>query len=99
MAGITLSNHMREQYLSAVLVQDQAFFDRVGPGEIVSRANTDIDAIRIGLGERLGYLVWTSSTITTVRVPLYLYTRVDLYPRHSSLPLYTRHASLRSSWL
>lgn len=66
LAGINSANYLREQYLAAVLVQDQAFFDRVGPGEIITRANKDIDSIRTGLGERLGYLIWSASTIITV---------------------------------
>lgn len=65
-AGVKLSNLVREQYLSAVISQDQAFFDRVGSGEIASRASKDIDSIRTGLGERLGYLIWASSTIIAV---------------------------------
>lgn len=66
LAGIKLSNALRQQYLAAVVVQDQAFFDRIGPGEIVSRSSKDIDAVRIGLGERLGYLIWSISTIISV---------------------------------
>jgi len=48
------------------MVQDQAFFDRVGAGEVVSRSSKDIDSIRIGLGERVGYLIWSLSTIIAV---------------------------------
>ena len=61
-----MANHLREQYLAAVLVQDQAFFDRVGPGEVVLRASRDVEMIRTGLGERLGYLIWSLSTMTAV---------------------------------
>ncbi|OCF38975.1 hypothetical protein I317_07230 [Kwoniella heveanensis CBS 569] len=72
-AGVKLSNALREQYLSAVLVQDQAFFDRVGPGEIVTRSSKDIDSIRTGLGERLGYLIWSFSTIVTAFVSAFVH--------------------------
>jgi ABC-type multidrug transport system fused ATPase/permease subunit len=57
---------LREQYLSSIVVQDQAFFDRIGPGEIVTRASKDIDSVRTGLGERLGYLIWSFSSIVAV---------------------------------
>jgi hypothetical protein len=60
---------LREQYLSAIVVQDQAFFDRIGPGEIVTRASKDIDSVRTGLGERLGYLIWSFSSIVAVSLP------------------------------
>jgi ATP-binding cassette subfamily B (MDR/TAP) protein 1 len=66
LAGVKLSNLVREQYLSSILSQDQAFFDRVGAGEIITRASRDIDSIRTGLGERLGYLIWASAAIITV---------------------------------
>lgn len=66
MAGAKLSNLLREQYLAAIVVQDQAFFDRIGPGEIVSRASKDINLIRTGLGERLGYLIWSLAIIIAV---------------------------------
>lgn len=69
LADITLSIHLRDQYLAAVLVQDPASFDRIGSGEIVSRANRDVDSIRTGLGERLGYHIWSFAMITTVCCP------------------------------
>ena len=65
-AGIKLSGHVRERYLASIMVQDQAFFDRVGAGEVVSRSSRDIDSIRTGLGERLGYLIWGTCTIIAV---------------------------------
>ncbi|WRT65273.1 uncharacterized protein IL334_002216 [Kwoniella shivajii] len=68
MAGIKLSNLLREEYLAAAIVQDQAFYDRIGPGEVITRASKDIDGIRTGLGERLGYLTWAISTIITALV-------------------------------
>lgn len=67
MAGAKLSNLLREQYLACIIVQDQAFFDRIGPGEIVTRAGKDINLIRTGLGEKLGYLVWSLAIIIGVR--------------------------------
>ncbi|WWD00806.1 hypothetical protein V866_007743 [Kwoniella sp. B9012] len=73
LAGIKLSNALRQQYLSAVLIQDQAFFDRIGPGEIVARSSKDVDAIRTGLGERLGYLIWSLSCILSAFVSAFVH--------------------------
>jgi len=79
-----MSNMLREQYLSSIVVQDQAFFDRIGPGEIVTRASKDIDSVRTGLGERLGYLVWSFSSIVAVSVPLTAHRPDADNSRHSS---------------
>ncbi|KAK8858969.1 hypothetical protein IAR55_003201 [Kwoniella newhampshirensis] len=68
MAGSKLSNSLREEYLAAIIVQDQAFYDRIGPGEVISRSSKDVSSVRIGLGERLGYLIWSTSLIVTALV-------------------------------
>ena len=39
--GEVTAKRLREHYLRAVLRQDVAFFDTVGPGEITSRIQTD----------------------------------------------------------
>jgi hypothetical protein len=89
---------LREQYLSSIVVQDQAFFDRIGPGEIVTRASKDIDSVRTGLGERLGYLIWSFSSID---LPGF---RIGIRPRsqtcRSSVRPDTIHdGHVYSSWL
>jgi ATP-binding cassette subfamily B (MDR/TAP) protein 1 len=35
------SKRIRERYLKAILRQDIAFFDKVGPGEVTTRIQTD----------------------------------------------------------
>lgn len=35
------AKRLRESYLAAILRQDVAFFDNVGPGEIATRIETD----------------------------------------------------------
>jgi ABC-type multidrug transport system fused ATPase/permease subunit len=35
------SKRIRERYLKAILRQDIAFFDNIGPGEITTRIQTD----------------------------------------------------------
>ncbi|WWD19426.1 hypothetical protein CI109_103886 [Kwoniella shandongensis] len=72
MAGSKLSNALLEEYLAAVIVQDQAFYDRIGPGEVISRSSKDINSVRTGLGERLGYLIWSTSLIVTALVSAFV---------------------------
>lgn len=57
---------MRHAYFASILVQDAAFFDNIGPGEISMRASKDVEAIRTAFGEKLGHLLWTLSTIVAV---------------------------------
>lgn len=61
-----LTEHLRHTYVASVMVQDAAFFEKVGPGEISTRASKDITAIRTAFGEKLGYLIWSLSTIIAV---------------------------------
>lgn len=84
MAGAKLGDQLREHYLAAILVQDQAFFDRIGPGEIVTRAGKDINLIRVGLGEKLGYLTWSLAIILAVRAANLPY--VDILSRPHPWP-------------
>jgi ATP-binding cassette subfamily B (MDR/TAP) protein 1 len=35
-AATRMLNILQEHYLSAIIVQDQAFFDRIDPGEVVT---------------------------------------------------------------
>jgi ATP-binding cassette subfamily B (MDR/TAP) protein 1 len=63
-----------------VVVQDAAFFDKVGPGEISMRATKDISAIHTALGKKLGYLIWSLSTVVAVSDvlnPLQRKTEID----------------------
>lgn len=39
--GEVNAKRIRERYLEAVLRQDIAFFDNVGPGEVATRIQTD----------------------------------------------------------
>ncbi|CAO1619358.1 unnamed protein product [Sympodiomycopsis kandeliae] len=63
-AAHILTVRLRHVYVASVLVQDQVFFDVVGPGEIASRAGKDITTIRVGLGEKISYFIWSLSTLT-----------------------------------
>ncbi|KAJ9101252.1 hypothetical protein QFC21_003471 [Naganishia friedmannii] len=62
-ASYHLTERLRHTYVASVMVQDAAFFEKVGPGEISTRASKDITAIRTAFGEKLGYLIWSTATI------------------------------------
>ena len=54
---------LQHAYVSSVLTQDASYFDLHGAGEIATRAGKDINSIRIGFGEKMGYAVWSLSTL------------------------------------
>lgn len=62
------------------MVQDAAFFEKVGPGEISTRASKDITAIRTAFGEKLGYLIWSLSTVIAVSIILSFRLRKAKHP-------------------
>lgn len=66
LASGKLAERLRHTYVASVVVQDAAFFDNVGPGEISMRATKDISAIHTALGKKLGYLIWSLSTVVAV---------------------------------
>ena len=65
-ASHALTERLRHAYVASVIVQDAAFFEKIGPGEISTRVSKDITAIRIAFGEKLGYLIWSLSTVIAV---------------------------------
>lgn len=64
-ASHNLTVRLRHTYVASIIVQDQAFFDVVGPGEIASRASKDISTIRTALGEKMAFIVWALATLLT----------------------------------
>lgn len=62
-AAHNLTVRLRHTYVASVLIQDQTFFDVIGPGEISARAGKDITTIRVGLGEKIAYFTWSLSTL------------------------------------
>lgn len=67
MASHDLTERLRHAYVASVIVQDTAFFEKIGPGEISTRASKDITAIGTAFGEKLGYLTWSIAEIIAVR--------------------------------
>uniref|UniRef100_A0A8H8CEK7 P-loop containing nucleoside triphosphate hydrolase protein n=1 Tax=Psilocybe cubensis TaxID=181762 RepID=A0A8H8CEK7_PSICU len=51
--GEANARRIRELYLKAVLRQDIAFFDHVGPGEVATRIQTDTHLVQQGISEKV----------------------------------------------
>lgn len=65
MASHALTVRLRHEFVANILVQDAAYFDLVGPGEVAARAGKDISTVRTGLGEKIAFVVWSLSTLVT----------------------------------
>ncbi|GAA6027193.1 hypothetical protein JCM8097_002472 [Rhodosporidiobolus ruineniae] len=52
-SGETATRRIRERYLKAVLRQNVAFFDRMGPGEITTRIETDTHLIQEAISDKI----------------------------------------------
>lgn len=62
-AAHELCQNLREEYFAAAVIQDPAFFELHGPGEIASRTNRDVTQIRAAFGEKLGFLLNAIGTL------------------------------------
>lgn len=51
--GEVITQRIRKAYLRAILRQDIAYFDKVGPGEITTRIQSDIQLIQDGISDKL----------------------------------------------
>ncbi|KAH9483459.1 ABC multidrug transporter mdr1 [Psilocybe cubensis] len=51
--GEVNAKRIRERYLEAVLRQNIAFFDNVGPGEVATRIQTDTHLVQLGMSEKV----------------------------------------------
>lgn len=51
--GESITGRIREAYLTAVLRQEIAYFDVVGPGEITTRIQNDIQLIQEGISDKI----------------------------------------------
>ncbi|KAG8805530.1 GTPase-activating protein, partial [Serendipita sp. 399] len=49
----TAAKRIRENYLRAILRQDIAFFDDIGPGEVATRIQTDTHLVHLGISEKV----------------------------------------------
>ena len=80
---------LRHTYVASVLVQDQVFFDLVGPGEIAARTGKDISSIRTGLGEKIAFVVWSLSTLLTGLISVF--SMITVYAFRVITSLHGRH--------
>ncbi|KAG8927371.1 hypothetical protein FRC02_008254, partial [Tulasnella sp. 418] len=68
LAANNVTDRLRHAYLSSVIHQDARFFENVGPGEAATRLTKDIGVVRTAVGEKLGFIVWSLSTLITALV-------------------------------
>ncbi|KAI0246194.1 ABC transporter type 1, transmembrane domain-containing protein, partial [Lactifluus subvellereus] len=59
------AKRIRERYLRAILRQDITFFDKVGPGEVTTRIQTDTHLVQQGLSEKVALTVTFISAFVT----------------------------------
>ena len=77
--GDRIVQKIRIQYLRAILRQNIAFFDSMGPGEITSRITADTNLIQDGISEKVGLALTGLSTFATAFVIAYIkYWRLAL---------------------
>lgn len=62
-AAHKLTVRLRHAYVSSALCQDSAWHDEHGAGEIAAHAGKDVNVIRVAFGEKLAFIVWSSSTL------------------------------------
>lgn len=67
-AGEHVTQKTREQYLSAILRQNIAFFDKLGAGEITTRITADTNLVQDGISEKVGLTLTAVSTFITAFV-------------------------------
>ncbi|GAA5851199.1 hypothetical protein JCM8547_004164 [Rhodosporidiobolus lusitaniae] len=56
-SGECATRRIRENYLKSVMRQNVAFFDRMGPGEITTRIETDTHLIQEGISDKIAISV------------------------------------------
>lgn len=59
---------IREEYFAAVLRQNIAYFDKLGAGEVASRASTDVNLIQDGIGEKVAFVLMGLSCFVSALV-------------------------------
>ncbi|RDI83688.1 hypothetical protein Vi05172_g6260 [Venturia inaequalis] len=72
LTGARLAQRLRERYLQNLLRQEPSFFDKLPPGEVASRLNGDIQAIRSGTSEKVGICISSLSFFVTAYVVAFI---------------------------
>ncbi|KAI9041465.1 ABC transporter ATP-binding protein [Aspergillus affinis] len=70
--GARLAQRLRESYLENLLRQEPSYFDDLPPGEIASRLNGDIQAIRSGTSEKVGIVLSSLSFFVTAYIVAFI---------------------------
>lgn len=60
--GESITRKIREEYLKALLRQNAAYFDKLGPGQIITRITTDTNVIQEGISEKIELALIALST-------------------------------------
>ncbi|KAM0787890.1 hypothetical protein ACM66B_003940 [Microbotryomycetes sp. NB124-2] len=63
--GERITRRVREEYLKSVLRQNIAYFDKLGPGEVTTRIETDTHLIQEGISDKISITVMFLSTFVT----------------------------------
>ncbi|KAL4898374.1 hypothetical protein BDV59DRAFT_197285 [Aspergillus ambiguus] len=72
LTGARLSQRLREKYLQNLLRQEPSYFDNLPPGEVASRLNGDIQAIRSGTSEKVGICLSSVSFFVTAYIVAFI---------------------------
>lgn len=70
--GARLAQRLRESYLQNLLRQEPSYFDKLPPGEIASRLDGDIQAIRSGTSEKVGICISAASFFVTAYIVAFI---------------------------
>lgn len=72
LTGARLAQRLRERYLQALMRQEPLFFDKLPSGEVASRLNGDIQAIRSGTAEKVGIVLSSISFFVTAYIVAFI---------------------------
>jgi ATP-binding cassette, subfamily B (MDR/TAP), member 1 len=72
LVGARLAQRLRESYLKNLLRQEASYFDKLPAGEVASRLNGDIAAIRSGTSEKVGICLSSVSFFVTAYIVAFI---------------------------
>lgn len=72
LTGARLAQRLRESYLKNLIRQEPSYFDNLPPGEVASRLNGDIQAIRSGTSEKVGICLSSLSFFVTAYIVAFI---------------------------
>jgi len=56
---------LKEKYFSLIMSQEQAYFDNCNSFELVTKVQTQLEQIELGLGDKFGYIIQMCFTVLT----------------------------------